>query len=147
MTPSCWMVPEDAREAEQRSTVRQAVDIPGRLVWRDARDTMRFASVVIRNTSERGAYVECLGGTPIPMYRLVHLQTDATVTDSTVPLSLRRGRVLAAVYRVEPGAGSPTARCAYGLRFLIDPSQSRCAAAVADRGSRPTLMAVSRSIA
>jgi len=36
----------------------------------------RFASVVTRDVSEEGVYLECRGGEPIPLYRLVYLQLE-----------------------------------------------------------------------
>ena len=88
---------------EKRGADRQAVALPARLTWKDQRGTTRFASVVARNVSELGVYVECLSVVVIPLYRLVQFQLERDVQDSdTLPTSLAHGRVLSAVYRVNP---------------------------------------------
>src|SRR5262245_59538520 len=56
---------------EKRSSERRRLNVPGQIVWKDARGTTRMASVVTRDVSEHGVSVECLGGTPIPLFRLV----------------------------------------------------------------------------
>ncbi len=113
---------------DQRASERRRTSLPGRLVWRDARRATRFASVLIRNVSEHGAYVECISGTPIPLYRLVVLQTEPEVPGSRdLPDALQRGRILTAVYRVgtpQPSTGIPEG---YALRLLIEPRRERAA--------------------
>jgi hypothetical protein len=106
---------------EQRVASRRRVGCPGRLVWKDARSATRFASVVIRDVSETGAYVECLNGTPIPLYRLVFLQADRNPQHQDELPVLRQTKVLAAVYRIDaprPAGGTPQG---YGLRLLVEP--------------------------
>ena len=92
------------------------------MVWRDARGTTRFATVVTKNVSEQGAFVECLSGAPIPLYRLVYLQLERTARSSCdLPECLRQGKVLSAIYRVgatTPKTGTPHG---YALRLLIEP--------------------------
>jgi hypothetical protein len=95
----------------------------GRLTWRDARGIPRFATVVTRDVSDGGVYLECRSGEPIPLYRLVYLQLERQAGEPTtqLPPALRDGRVLSAVYRVgpsEPSTGTPSG---YALRLLIDP--------------------------
>ena len=96
--------------------------VPGRLMWKDSRGVQRFASVVTRNVSDEGVYLECVGGEPIPMYRLVYLQIEREGREAAaLPSTLRDGRVLSAVYRVgpcEPATGAPSG---YALRLLVDP--------------------------
>lgn len=106
---------------EQRSTMRQPLGVPGRLVWKDARGTTRFNSVVIRDISETGAYVESISGAPIPLYRLVSLQAERAVDAESLPLCLRQGRVPSAVFRVGPSSRATGAPEGYGLRLLVEP--------------------------
>jgi hypothetical protein len=99
---------------------------------------MRFATVLVRNISMHGAYVECLSGTPIPLHRLVVLQTERDADGRVdVPASLRHGRVLSAVYRVDPPQASTGVPEGYGLRLLIEPGRREAAAGA--RRPRPAL--------
>lgn len=103
--------------------------MPGRLVWRDARRATRFATVLIRDISEHGAFVECLGGTAIPLYRLVVLQAERGARGhEDLPEPLRLGRVLSAVYRVGPPHVSTGIPQGYGLRLLVEPRRRRAGA-------------------
>ena len=101
---------------------RRRLAIPGRLTWRDSRGMPRFATVVTRDISDLGVYLECRAADAIPLYRLVYLQLERDGRDvSQLPPALRDGRVLSAVYRVgpaEPGTGTPSG---YALRLLVDP--------------------------
>ena len=96
--------------------------MPGRLTWRDARGIPRFATVITRDVSADGVYLECRGGEPIPLYRLVYLQIERDDREADVlPPALKDGRVLSAIYRVgpcEPATGMPSG---YALRLLVDP--------------------------
>jgi hypothetical protein len=109
------------RLGEKRDTMRQMLGVPGRLVWKDSRGTTRFNSVVIRDISETGAYVESLSGSAIPMYRLVSLQAERDVALDDLPTCLRRGRILSAVFRVGPASRATGAPEGYGLRLLVEP--------------------------
>jgi hypothetical protein len=113
---------------EQRRTARRALGVPGRLVWKDARGTTRFNSVVIRDVSETGAYVESVSGAAIPLYRLVSLQAERDVVADGLPSQLRQGRVLSAVYRVGPASRATGAPEGYGLRLLLEPRRRPAAA-------------------
>jgi hypothetical protein len=109
---------------EQRIAARRRVGRPGRLVWKDARSATRFASVLIRDVSETGAYVECLNGTPIPLYRLVFLQPEQGRQHQDELPVLRQTKILAAVYRIDsprPSSGTPQG---YALRLLIEPRRA-----------------------
>ena len=106
---------------EQRAHARIDVEAAGRLVWLDGRGTARFNSVVIRDVSETGAYVESVSGAPIPLYRLVTLQAEPTPSSESLPSFLRRGKVLSAVYRVSPTRPATGAPAGYGLRLLLEP--------------------------
>lgn len=111
-----------AQPRRPRRSQRQSLNVPGRLTWRDARGIPRFATVVTRDVSADGVYLECRGGEPIPLYRLVYLQIERDERDAVVlPPALKDGRVLSAVYRVgpcEPATGMPSG---YALRLLVDP--------------------------
>jgi hypothetical protein len=101
---------------------RRSITLPGRVTWKDSRGTMRFASVVTRNVSENGVFIEWNESTTIPLYRLVtfQLERDARNVDG-LPDALRTGKVLSAVYRagkVQKSTGTPDG---YGLRLLVEP--------------------------
>ncbi|HEX7484787.1 MAG TPA: hypothetical protein VF332_01440 [Vicinamibacterales bacterium] len=118
---------------EQRVASRQAVGVAGRVVWKDARGTARFNSVVIRDVSETGAYIENISGSAIPLFRVVSLQAERTQNADTLPPMLRQGKVLSAVYRVgpfRPATGTPEG---YGLRLLIEGRRRAGAAPAPDR--------------
>ncbi len=109
-------------QSEQRRCRRHHVSVPGRMVWRDARGTTRFATVVTRDVSEFGVLVECLSGAPIPQWRLVHLQLDREASGrDDLPECLRQGKVLSAIYRVGPTRPATGAPQSYALRLLIEP--------------------------
>lgn len=111
---------------ERRKSSRERVALAGRVVWRDAWGTTRFATVRTRDVNDAWAFVECLSGMPIPLYRLVHLQLDhVPAAAREVPDSLRRGKVLSAVYRVGPSQPSTGLPDGYALRLLVDPQRPR----------------------
>jgi hypothetical protein len=129
-----WTTPEPPKPADndntKRSSERQTVTLPARLTWKDHQGATRFVSVVTRNVSEFGVYVECQSAVSIPLYRLVQFQLEREGRDrDALPSSLRQGRVLSAVYRVSPG--SKSAPQGYALRLMVDPR--RTAAAVEPR--------------
>jgi hypothetical protein len=104
---------------------RQPLVLPGRVTWKDARGTTRFASVVTRDVSETGVFIEWSESISIPLYRLVtfQLERDARNADG-LPTALRVGKVLSAVYRAgqfQKSTGTPEG---YGLRLLVEPSAS-----------------------
>lgn len=108
--------------AVKRSAERSAVTLPARLTWKDASGAVRFASVITRDVSEAGVFVECDAGAAIPLYRLVHLQVErASQGADSLPMRLREGRVLSAVWRVAPCRRSTGTPSGYALRFLIEP--------------------------
>jgi hypothetical protein len=105
-----------------RSSARRSMILPGRVTWKDARGTTRFASVVTRDVSDTGIFIEWRESTSIPLYRLVtfQLERDARHIDG-LPPALRAGKVLSAVYRAgefRKATGTPEG---YGLRLLVDP--------------------------
>ena len=106
----------------QRSSERRSVALPARLTWKDASGAVRFISVTTRDVSEAGVFVECEAGAAIPLYRLVHLQVErSTRITEALPMRLREGRVLSAVWRVAPCRRSTGTPSGYALRFLVDP--------------------------
>src|SRR5712691_135952 len=111
----------DFRNCKLRADRRSLV-LPGRVMWKDARGTARFASVVTRNISETGVFIEWRESTSIPRYRLVSFQIERDVrTIDGIPAALRSGKVLSAVYRVgtcQRSTGTPEG---YGLRLLTEP--------------------------
>lgn len=106
--------------ATERTTARQRVTVPARLTWKDQGGAVRFASVTTRDVSEGGAFVECQGATPLPLFRLVHLQLETPLAQSSP--ALESGRVLAAVWRVERQRATGATQ-GYALRFLVDPAE------------------------
>jgi len=105
----------------KRGTERRPVTLPARLTWKDQRGATRFATVVARNVSDFGVFVECQSPVTIPLYRLVQFQfeRDARELDG---VQLLQGRVLSAVYRVSP----PTATQPQGLalRLMVEPRRA-----------------------
>ncbi len=104
---------------------RRALVLPGRVTWKDARGATRFASVLTRNISETGVFIEWRESAAIPLYRLVTFQLEREARNvEGIPPALRFGKVLSAVYRVaafQRSTGSPEG---YGLRLLVDPVSS-----------------------
>jgi len=101
---------------------RVALTVPARITWKDASGAVRFASVMTRDVSDAGVFVECDAGAAIPLYRLVHLQVERSQNmNQQLPSRLREGRVLSAVWRVAPCRRSTGTPSGYALRFLVDP--------------------------
>lgn len=119
---------------QQRIGQRRRIRVPGRLTWRDAGGTLRFASVITRDVSDLDAFVECQVPASIPLYRLVHFQIERPARDcGELPPVLQQGKVLTAVYRVGPYKSATGTPQGYALRLLVDPRQAR---ARADLGLR-----------
>ena len=105
-----------------RSSERTTISVPARITWKDASGAVRFASVMTKDVSEAGVFVECDAGPAIPLYRLVHLQVERSANvNQQLPSRLREGRVLSAVWRVAPCRRSTGTPSGYALRFLLDP--------------------------
>lgn len=110
-------------KTSQRSTQRRAICVPARITWKDASGAVRFASVMTRDVSDTGVFVECEAGAAIPLYRLVHLQVERSTRGAEqLPSRLREGRVLSAVWRVAPCRRSTGTPAGYALRFLVEPA-------------------------
>jgi hypothetical protein len=111
---------------------RKPLALPGRVTWKDSRGTTRFASVVTRDVSETGVFIEWRESTSIPMYRLVSFQLERDTRNlDGIPQALRSGRVLSAVYRLGPHQRSTGTPSGYGLRMMVEPAMH--AAGVADQ--------------
>src|SRR5262245_24472079 len=110
-----------AKSTDMRAERRPLV-LPGRVTWKDARGTTRFASVVTRDVSDSGVYIEWNESTAIPLYRMVSFQIERDVRNlEGVPYALRTGRVLSVVYRqgdFQRSTGTPSG---YGLRLMVEP--------------------------
>lgn len=120
-------------ERHDRLAERFDVTLPARLTWKDQRGTTRFASVVTRNVSEFGLFVESQSPVSLPLYRLVHVQLERDCRDAKqVPAALRDGRVLAAVYRIAPPTYSG-GRHGLALRLMVDPKRASMPAAAVEK--------------
>jgi len=104
----------------KRTADRKSVALPARLTWKDQRGATRFASVVTRNVSECGVYVESQSPLSIPLYRLVQFQLERDVRQAeALPAAVCQGRILSAVYRVTaPSSSKPQG---IALRLMVDP--------------------------
>ena len=111
-----WPAEKSQSMSNKRTAERRSISLPARLTWKDQRGTTRFASVITRNVSDLGVFVECQGAVSIPLYRL-----DARDSDP-VPSALRAGRVLSAVYRVTPPTPNG-GRQGLALRLMVDPKR------------------------
>jgi hypothetical protein len=110
-------------DANMRSNERRAVTLPARLTWKDQHGATRFATVLTRNVSAYGVYVECQSPVSIPLFRLVQFQLERDVRESdALPGTLQSGRVLGAVYRVSPPKGARPQGLA--LRLMVDPRRA-----------------------
>ena len=114
------------RRLEQRAAKRLPIVIPAQITWRDDRGTTRLTDAETRDISKTGVFVRCLGGSAIPVYRLVNFQLDrAARTRKDVPRPLRQSRVLAAIYRVGPSPASTGVPESYALRLMVKPDRRR----------------------
>ena len=128
-----WTPQTSDADLQKRGAARVDVTVPARLTWKDQRGTTRFASVVARNVSELGVYVESQSPISIPLYRLVQFQLERDGRDAKgLPTSLRDGRALSAVYRVIPPPYSG-ARHGLALRLMVDPKRRSQPSETTDR--------------
>jgi hypothetical protein len=105
--------------------------LPARLTWKDQRGAAKFASVVTRDVSEFGVFVESPTPLSIPLFRLVQFQLERDTRDAdALPDTLRQGRLLSAVYRVHQPSRLG-GRQGLALRLMVDPKRSG-----AGRGAR-----------
>jgi hypothetical protein len=113
-----------SRPSNQRGSNRVDVALPARLTWKDQRGATRFASVVARNVSDQGVYVECQAAVSIPLYRLVQFQLERDGREpGALPAVLSRGRILSAVHRISKGTltGKPAG---FALRLIVEPKRT-----------------------
>jgi hypothetical protein len=116
-----WTDTKPGPTENKRVGERRAIALSARLTWKDQRGTTRFASVVTRDISDCGVYVECHSVVSIPLYRLVQFQLESPARENDgLPSALKSGRVLSAVYRVSPPKPSG-ARQGLALRLMVDP--------------------------
>ena len=116
---------------DKRAGERQPISVPGQIVRKDARGTTRMAPVRTRDVSLNGVCVECLGGVPIPQYRLVYFQIDREARNRPdLPATLRKSSVLSAILRVGPCTQETGAPSEDALRLLVDSSTKGQAAPV-----------------
>jgi hypothetical protein len=109
---------------EKRTSERRRVAVPGQIVWKDARGTTRVAPVRTRDVSDSGVSVECLGGMPIPQFRMVYFQLDREARNRPdLPPALRRSSVLSAIFRVGECQQATGAPAEYALRLLVEPER------------------------
>jgi hypothetical protein len=106
---------------------RKPVVLAGRVTWKDARGMTRFASVMTRNISDTGVFIEWREPTSIPLYRLVSFQLERDARNAgnvdALPPALRAGKVLSAVYRLGTFQRSTGTPDGYGLRLLVEPAR------------------------
>jgi hypothetical protein len=117
------VTPEHAtrRPVEKRKSERTHVMLPARLTWKDQRGTTRFASVMTRDISEYGVFVELPSPVSIGLFRLTQFQLERDARDTRgLPHAVRQGRLLAAVYRVHPPTRAG-GRQGLALRLMVDP--------------------------
>jgi hypothetical protein len=127
-------MPTRLTKVDKRATSRRSVTLAARLAWKDNRGINRFASVVTRDVSEQGVYVECQSALSIPLFRLVQFQLEPTAREMRdLPDALRQGRILSAVYRVSHG--SKRAPQGFALRLMVEPHRRSMAS---EEGARAT---------
>ena len=133
------LVPASPVRSEKRTADRRRIAVPGQIVWKDAKGTTRMAAVVTRDVSDHGVSVDCLGGMPIPLFRLVYFQVDREARNRMdLPASLRKSSVLSAIFRVGPCRQATGAPSEYALRILVEPERVASTAPVVERGhARP----------
>ncbi len=119
-----WISTSPRPGAEQRSSERRTVTLPARLTWKDQRGATRFVSVVTRDVSDVGVFVECLSAVSIPLYRLVQFQLEREAREGDrLPATLRQSsRILSAVYRIKSATPSG-GRQGLALRLMVDPKR------------------------
>jgi len=107
----------------KRASERRALTLPARLAWKDQRGVNRFASVVTRDVSDSGVFVESQAALSIPLYRLVQFQVEPIILreSNDLPESLRQGRILSAVYRVSHA--SSRSGHGFALRLMVAPKR------------------------
>lgn len=119
---AAWADPLSRQKNSNRRTAdRLDVALPARLTWKDQRGSTRFASVITRDISEYGVFVECQSPIAITQFRLVQFQLERDVRHIPgIPEAMRQGRLLSAVYRIVQPTRSGGLQ-GLALRLLVDP--------------------------
>ena len=108
---------------EKRKAERTRVQLPGQIVWKDARGRTQMVAVTTADVSELGVRIECRSSLILPLYRLVYFHVDRHLRGRPdLPSTLKKPSVLSAVFRVgacSEDTGTPTE---YGLRLLVEPT-------------------------
>ncbi len=113
-------------DVEHRAAKRLPIVVPAQIVWRDDRGATHLADAETKDVSKSGVFARCLGGSAIPLYRLVNFQiARAARARKDLPRALRRPRVLAAIYRIGPYAPSTGVPDSYALRLMVKPDGRR----------------------
>ena len=111
--------------SEKRTSERRRLNVPGQIVWKDARGATKLISVMTRDVSDNGVSVECLNGATIPLYRLVYFQVDREARHQPdLPEALKKPNVLSAVFRVGADNRATGAPSEYALRLLVEPARA-----------------------
>ena len=118
-------------ESKPRIGMRRKIRVPGRLTWRDSSGTLRFVSVVTCDVSDLDCFVECQVPASIPLYRLVHFQVERGAGEcNELPIALKGGKVLSAVYRVGAYRAATGTPHGYALRLLVEPTRKPSTATI-----------------
>jgi hypothetical protein len=116
--------------SDKRTSERRPVQVPGQIVWKDARGNTKLTSVVTRDVSDYGVSVECLNGAAIPLYRLVYFQVEREARHhAELPAALKKPNVLSAIFRVGDDNQSIGGPSGYALRLLVEPARAAQSAA------------------
>jgi hypothetical protein len=111
--------------SDKRASERRRVEVPGQIIWKDARGNTKLTSVVTRDVSDFGVSVECLSGAAIPLYRLVYFQIDRDARhNAEIPAALRKPNVLSAIFRVGADNSAIGGPGSYALRLLVEPARA-----------------------
>ncbi len=130
MTPMRSVATTTTTVEQKRASERRSIAMPARLTWKDQRGTTRFASVIARNVSDQGLYVESLSPLSLSLFRLVQVQFEREGREAGgLPLTLRDGRTLSAVYRITPPNSG--GRQGFALRLMVDPKHHHATTDVA----------------
>ncbi len=116
---------QGGHRSDKRQAERLAIEVPGQIVWKDAKGTTRMVFVITRNVSEQGVRVECLSGTPIPQYRLVGLSGGPRGASPSGPPrgAAQVERAVRHLPRRRMPAGHRRAARDYALRLLVEPER------------------------
>ena len=116
----------------RRTAERHPVALPGRVTWRDSRGMTRFASVVTRDVSDSGVYLECRGRRCHPA-----LQAGVSPVGTRHPRARRASSAVARRPRAVGGVPGGSLRTDDGHAvWLCAPPAGRAVAASASTSRR-----------